>query len=515
MSDALSFLKDLDAEQLQNAHEIGTRAQAMGIPPALAISIAYQESRLRADAPIGKKGERGMMQVKPATGKDYGYSIADLNDRSKNIDAGLAVLKSALNVSKNDPRMAALAYNAGEGSPAFYGGDIPESTEQYLKDLQGYGAFKQGMPPPSEESKDTTQEDSQPKYKVVDKPKRPPSEQAEIEDADLKRERAIAGLVGAGVGTSKSVAEMLGETFRGLSKPSAAPSTPSTPSTTTAPLSSPLPEPSMRVEPAMVPEPSAQAVRIMQGGQGDTLGTTGRARQEGYNIETAQKAATKAQMEALTPQARQVLADMPGMTSTQSGVLFPRTEARPTAGPRPATPPPAPNLDIGALRPGAAPPVPTNAPLGSVGSVVPAEPTLGPLSELQIPRSTAVPAPSALDEVTAFFRRATPAVTKGLRTVAAPLMYVANKVAAPAAMADAASEAMNLYQQSQMPPEKRQDTTSNLLSGTQALGGLATLGFPIIGGTITGAAALAQYMRNHPEERERMMRQITNPLFGP
>jgi hypothetical protein len=88
-------------------------------------------------------------------------------------------------------------------------------------------------------------------------------------------------------------------------------------------------------EPIAPLESSIQNVRIMQGGQGDTLGTTGRARQEGYNADTAQRAAVKSEMEKITPQAKQILAKMPGMTSTPSGVLIPRTEPRPTAGPRP------------------------------------------------------------------------------------------------------------------------------------------------------------------------------------
>jgi hypothetical protein len=102
---------------------------------------------------------------------------------------------------------------------------------------------------------------------------------------------------------------------------------------------------------ALTPEPSAQSTRIMQGGQGDPLGTTGRARQEGYNTETARRAAVANEIKATNPQARQILANAPGMTSTPSGVLYPTTEMRPTLGPRgQRTPQMAP--DIGGVRPG-------------------------------------------------------------------------------------------------------------------------------------------------------------------
>jgi len=85
---------------------------------------------------------------------------------------------------------------------------------------------------------------------------------------------------------------------------------------------------------------SEQTTRILQGGDSDTKGTTGRARQEGYNIQTAQAAAIKAQLETLMRggmselDARAYLANMPGLTASPSGVIMPRTEQVPTAGPR-------------------------------------------------------------------------------------------------------------------------------------------------------------------------------------
>jgi hypothetical protein len=85
---------------------------------------------------------------------------------------------------------------------------------------------------------------------------------------------------------------------------------------------------------------SEQTTRILQGGDSDTKGTTGRARQEGYNIQTAQSAAIKAQLETLMRggmselDARAYLANMPGLTASPSGVIMPRTDPVATAGPR-------------------------------------------------------------------------------------------------------------------------------------------------------------------------------------
>ena len=79
-----------------------------------------------------------------------------------------------------------------------------------------------------------------------------------------------------------------------------------------------------------------QVARILQGGESDTKGTTGRARQTGYNIQTAQEAAIKDLMATGMTEldARAYLANMPGLTSTASGVIIPRSPAVPTAGPR-------------------------------------------------------------------------------------------------------------------------------------------------------------------------------------
>jgi len=112
--------------------------------------------------------------------------------------------------------------------------------------------------------------------------------------------------------------------------------------TSAAPSAAPAAAPAMVAPLGATPvDPlSEQTTRILQGGDSDTKGTTGRARQEGYNIQTAQAAAIKAQLETLMRggmselDARAYLANMPGLTASPSGVIMPRTEQVPTAGPR-------------------------------------------------------------------------------------------------------------------------------------------------------------------------------------
>jgi len=123
-------------------------------------------------------------------------------------------------------------------------------------------------------------------------------------------------------------------------------STPAAPAPTGAlPVASTGTAAGPRVEPTMGAaqvEPTAdQVARILQGGNSATLDTTGRARQTGYNIQTAQEAAIMKTLIAngmSEESARAYLAGLPGLTATDSGVLIPRSTAVPTAGARPQAP---------------------------------------------------------------------------------------------------------------------------------------------------------------------------------
>ena len=190
------------------------------------------------------------------------------------------------------------------------GADFPKDSEEKVADL--IASFESGKTPPLQSKKDNS------KYAIP-----------ESDPEFLGRLGALGGVSAAGViKTGQAVKK-----FFGKNKPSDISQVEPTLGDELPTTESPVAK--VANEPMMAPEPSAQSTRIMQGGQGDTLGTTGRARQEGYNADTAQKAAIKSEMEKITPQAKQVLARMPGMTSTPSGLLIPRTEPRATAGPRP------------------------------------------------------------------------------------------------------------------------------------------------------------------------------------
>lgn len=92
-----------------------------------------------------------------------------------------------------------------------------------------------------------------------------------------------------------------------------------------------------------LPTANQQVARILQGTPGDIAGTTGRARETGFNVETAQRAAGAKEAERIAEQLRQqgvlgrgtpqVLAQMPGLTASPSGVVYPRSVTPPAPEP--------------------------------------------------------------------------------------------------------------------------------------------------------------------------------------
>lgn len=139
----LSFYKNLNETQKAYANQIAEKARSMGIPPELAVAVAYQESRLNPTVGAGSAGEIGIMQIKPDTAKEVGFSLEDIKNPQKNIEAGLRYLKKSLDMSEGDPRLAAAGYNAGINHPFFSSKDrtLPDTTVNYLRNLKGFGAF--------------------------------------------------------------------------------------------------------------------------------------------------------------------------------------------------------------------------------------------------------------------------------------------------------------------------------------------------------------------------------------
>jgi len=96
---------------------VAAAARYAGVPVKFALSIAHQESRFRCSA-IGGHGERGVMQIKPATARGIGYkgSTKGLNDCRTGVYWGMKYLKMAIVKARGNLHHAAFLYNAGLGA---------------------------------------------------------------------------------------------------------------------------------------------------------------------------------------------------------------------------------------------------------------------------------------------------------------------------------------------------------------------------------------------------------------
>ncbi|XLZ68476.1 transglycosylase SLT domain-containing protein [Massilia sp. SR12] len=108
------------------------------IDPALALAIIAIESGFNRSA-VSPKDARGLMQLIPKTA--LRFCVQDAFDAEQNLRGGLAYLRWLLARFNGDVRLAAAAYNAGEGAVEQYGGVPPyQETRAYVRRLgQLYG----------------------------------------------------------------------------------------------------------------------------------------------------------------------------------------------------------------------------------------------------------------------------------------------------------------------------------------------------------------------------------------
>jgi hypothetical protein len=108
-------------------------AEKHGVDPRVVDALIRVESGYQSRA-VSPKGARGLMQLMPSTGRQYG--ALDLLDPKVNLDAGVRHLKSLL--VRFDLPVALAAYNAGEGAVARFGGIPPfRETQSYVTRILG------------------------------------------------------------------------------------------------------------------------------------------------------------------------------------------------------------------------------------------------------------------------------------------------------------------------------------------------------------------------------------------
>jgi hypothetical protein len=122
--------EETDAPMIPEAFRdlVTSTAARHGVDARVVSAVIEVESAYRSRA-VSPKGARGLMQVMPATGRQYG--ALDLFDPKVNVEAGVQHLKKLL--SRYDLPLALAAYNAGEAAVNRFGGIPPfRETQNYV-----------------------------------------------------------------------------------------------------------------------------------------------------------------------------------------------------------------------------------------------------------------------------------------------------------------------------------------------------------------------------------------------
>src|SRR6478735_8381097 len=104
------------------AADFRAAAKATGVDDAWLRAIAHVESGFDAAA-VSPKGAQGVMQLMPATAKEYG--VADPFASAQSIRGGAQHLRDLKRLYAGDFTLVAAAYNAGVGTVTKYGGVPP------------------------------------------------------------------------------------------------------------------------------------------------------------------------------------------------------------------------------------------------------------------------------------------------------------------------------------------------------------------------------------------------------
>jgi hypothetical protein len=104
-------------------------ANQYSIDPALALAIASKESGMNPNAPRGKAGEYGMMQMMPGTFSQYGSG--NPNDFMDNLQASMNYLSTLQRQYGGNEYLMARAYNGTGPAAEDYASDVMRREQQF------------------------------------------------------------------------------------------------------------------------------------------------------------------------------------------------------------------------------------------------------------------------------------------------------------------------------------------------------------------------------------------------
>lgn len=136
-------LRDLRAKRAQWDTTVVAISAKYGMDPNIIHAIISTESAYepKAGSPVGAKG---MMQLMPGTGQEYGlYTLDDFENPQKNINGGTHHFQKMLKRFNNNLSLAIAAYNAGGGNVSRCGNNIPpfKETMAYVSRVTSYAGL--------------------------------------------------------------------------------------------------------------------------------------------------------------------------------------------------------------------------------------------------------------------------------------------------------------------------------------------------------------------------------------
>jgi soluble lytic murein transglycosylase-like protein len=134
-AEGLRATRSVVAERARSYDDLITEhSRSNNVRPALVRAVMQVESGFNPYA-RSPKGAMGLMQLMPATAKQYG--VRNAFNPAENVRAGVAYLRGLLDRYENNEELALAAYNAGPGAVDRHGQSVPpyRETQSYVSQI--------------------------------------------------------------------------------------------------------------------------------------------------------------------------------------------------------------------------------------------------------------------------------------------------------------------------------------------------------------------------------------------